>query len=111
MASETTVHLAGRGVVWRELDAIRVKGRSEPVKIYEPIAAADAATPAEIANLKSYAAGLERWRARDFAGAAAAFAQTAAGDPPAARFLKRAEDLMKNPPGESWQPVNALEEK
>ena len=33
IASEATVELTGRAFVWRELDAIRVKGRSQPVRI------------------------------------------------------------------------------
>ena len=35
IASETTVGLTGAAFAWRELDEIRVQGRSQPVKIYE----------------------------------------------------------------------------
>ena len=35
IASETTVALAGEAFAWRELDAIRVKGRNQALKIYE----------------------------------------------------------------------------
>lgn len=111
MASDTTVALAGPSFVWRELDAIRVKGRGEPVKIYEPIAARGAETPADTAKVTAYAEGLKRWRSRQFAAAAEAFGRIADGDPPAALFLERVQELAKNPPGADWEPINTLEGK
>ena len=59
----------------------------------------------------AYAAGLERWRARDFAGAATCFERVAGSDPPSALFLARARRLALEPPGGGWEPVNALESK
>jgi class 3 adenylate cyclase/CHASE2 domain-containing sensor protein len=110
LASETTVAAAGDAFSWRELDAIRVKGRAGTVKIYEPLAPAGEATAEQMSRAKSYAEALTRWRARDFAGAAETFA-TLAGDPPAARFAERARQLARHPPPPDWEPVNALEEK
>lgn len=111
MASETTMLLAGRGFTWRELDAIRVKGRGEPVKIYEPVTISGQETPADVTKLKAYAEGLARWRARDFAAAADAFARVAGDDPPSALFLQRAREHVATPPGADWEPVNTLEGK
>jgi adenylate cyclase len=105
-ATETT---AGDGFVWREIDAIRVKGRDGAVKVFEPLAAKGQATPQQNARAAAYAEGLARFRARDFAGAAAHFAR--AGDPPSLMFQQRAEALAQTPPGPDWQPVNALDEK
>ena len=45
MASETTVDATGAAFAWRELDGIRVKGRNQPVKIYEPLAALGEESP------------------------------------------------------------------
>jgi adenylate cyclase len=111
MASDTTVGRAGRGFVWRELDAIRVKGRGEPVKIYEPVAVSGQETSADLARIKAYAEGLARWRERKFSEAAAAFARAADSDPPSAEFLERAQELATNPPDADWEPVNTLEDK
>ena len=111
IASETTVAQAGDGFVWRELDAIRVKGREQAVKIYEPLAAAGEATAEQERRAKAYTEGLMRFRARDFAGAADHFGRAADTDPPSAAFFERARQLMRNPPGADWDPVNALEEK
>ena len=111
IASETTMALTGAAFVWRELDTIRVKGRVGATKIYEPLAAAGKATPQQLSCSQAYAEGLGRWRARDFAGAAEHFAQTASDDPPSALFFGRATEFARNPPGPNWEPVNALEEK
>jgi class 3 adenylate cyclase len=111
MASETTVARTGDAFAWRELDAIRVKGRMQPVKILEPIAEAGRVTPAQADCAAAYATGLARFRARDFAGAAEVFARIAAVDPPAALFRKRAQDLAAHPPGPGWEPVFTLEGK
>ena len=111
IASETTMALTGAAFVWRELDTIRVKGRVGATRIYEPLAAAGKATPQQLSCSQAYAEGLARWRARDFAGAAEHFAQTASDDPPSALFFGRATEFARNPPGPNWEPVNALEEK
>jgi class 3 adenylate cyclase len=111
VASEATVAAAGAGFAWRELDAIRVKGRAAPVRIHEPLAEADRVSPVQAAQANAYAEGLARWRARDFAAARDAFARFAAADPPAALFLARAETLAAAPPGPEWEPVATLTEK
>jgi adenylate cyclase len=111
MASETTMALTGQAFVWREIDAIRVKGRAGRVKVFEPLGAAGAVGPEQTARAKVYADGLARFRSRDFDGAADAFALSAANDSPSALFLARARQLMRCPPGPDWEPINALEEK
>jgi class 3 adenylate cyclase/CHASE2 domain-containing sensor protein len=111
LASEMTVALTGKEFAWRELDAIRVQGRAHPVKIYEPLANAGSETPDQSRIASIYAEGLARWRARDFEGAAARFAEIADDDPPAALFLARARAFASHPPGEDWEAVLTLEGK
>jgi adenylate cyclase len=111
MASEMTVALTGKAFDWRELDAIRVKGRSDPVKIYEPLAEAGQRTPEQSAKAAAYAEGLACWRAREFSRAADCFARVSAVDPPSALFRDRAKRLADNPPPPEWQAVNTLEGK
>lgn len=111
MASEATVSATEATFVWRELDVIRVQGRSQPVKIFEPIAISGQASADQLALVATYAEGLARWRQRDFAGAAASFAPIADIDPPSAVFLGRAKLCVARPPGPDWQPVNVLEGK
>ena len=111
MASEMTVALTGAKFAWRELDAIRVKGRVDPVKIYEPLAESGQQTPRQSTNAAAYAEGLGCWRARDFADAVKCFDRVAEVDPPSALFRKRAKQLADNPPPQEWVAVNTLEGK
>lgn len=111
LASEATVASCGETFAWREIDAIRVKGRTQAVHVFEPLATAGAETAEQTARGGAYAEALAAWRARDFGAAAAGFARFAATDAPAARFAQRAQDLAVQPPGTDWEPVNTLEGK
>ena len=111
MASETTMAQTGDTFAWRELDAIRVQGRGEAIRVFEPLAEKDAESGEQTKVAAAYAEGLARWRARDFANAADAFDRVAKIDPASALFAKRARVLIANPPPSDWTPVNALEGK
>lgn len=111
MASEMTVALTGTSFFWRELDAIRVKGRADPVRIYEPFAEAGRETTGQSGIAAAYADGLTCWRARQFDEAKRCFDRVAATDPPSALFSKRAAYFAANPPPHEWVPVNVLEGK
>ena len=111
LASEATVALTGTAFKWREVDAIRVVGRLQPLRVYEPLAPAGQETPAQAAQAETYAQGLACWRKRDFAGAAQLFARIADADPASALFMQRAQKLVLSPPGSDWEPINSLEGK
>ena len=99
IASETTRVAAGDAFAWRELDAIRVKGRAQAVKIYEPLGPAGDVTPELRSRAEAYADGLARYRARDFAAAAEQFAKIP-DDPPAARCSRSGRgNSQQHPPG------------
>ena len=103
--------LTGEAFAWRELDEIRVKGRSKPVKIYEPLEEAGRDRGRGERSAAAYAEGLACWRKRDFAGAVKCFERVAAIDRPSALFLPRAKALALNPPGPDWDSVCTLEDK
>jgi adenylate cyclase len=111
LASEATVTLTGAAFRWREIDAIRVLGRRQPLRIYEPLAPAGQETPTQSAHAQIYAEGLACWRKREFASAAELFASIADVDPPSALFMQRAKKLMLSPPPPDWEAINTLEEK
>jgi class 3 adenylate cyclase/CHASE2 domain-containing sensor protein len=108
LVSEMTVAATGQAFAWREIDAIRVKGRVQPVSVYEPLALAGRETTGQAACRLAYAEGLAAWRARAFAQAADCFARCAAIDPPARLFEQRARASVEQPPGPDWEPVNTL---
>ena len=111
IASETTVALTGETFAWRELDTIRVKGRSHPVRIYELLAHATQQASSNEAATVNYAKGLAHWRLGEFDTAAECFERSAEFDRPSLVFLERARKFSKNPPGREWDPVRTLEEK
>jgi adenylate cyclase len=111
IASRLTRDRTGSAIFWRELDAIRVVGIATPMEIFEPMAERGAETEVQRRVAEDYKGGLLLWRTRDFAGAAAAFAANAAGDPSSARFRDRASRLVAHPPGDGWEPVNNLDVK
>jgi len=112
IASDTTVALAGEAFAWRELDTIRVKGRTQSLKIHELMAAsASDLTGSQKTALADYAAGLSHWRAREFDLAAGCFERSAAQDRPSALFRERARQAADNAPDPDWEPVRSLLEK
>ncbi len=108
IASENTVALAGPTIAWRELDIVRVKGRTKAVRIFEPIALSGRETADQTDCAERYGEGLALWRAGDFAAAAAMFARFADADPPSARFLEKSKTMAREPPQENWDPVSTL---
>lgn len=111
MTSETTMAQTGGTFAWRELDAIRVMGRGEAIKVFEPLADKGAESAEQTKVAAAYADGLACWRAREFARAAEAFDGVAKIDPASALFARRAKALAANPPSPEWTPVNTLEGK
>jgi adenylate cyclase/guanylate cyclase len=111
IASETTVALTGEDFAWRELDAIRVKGRNQALKIYQLLARATELAPEQEVVVANYAEGLAHWRAREFDRAATSFGRSAESDRPSSLFRTRASELAENPPGQDWDPIRTLQEK
>lgn len=111
MASEMTVNKSRSAYTWRELDMVRVQGRDEPIRVYEPLAEKNQETQEQGIRAATYAMGLACWRARDFAKAAELFESAASDDPPCEYFARRARTLAAHPPPADWAPVNTLEGK
>jgi adenylate cyclase len=111
LASEATVTLTKTAFEWREIDAVRVMGRLQPIRVYEPLARTGRESAVQCAQAQTYARGLACWRKGEFASAAELFASIADVDPPSALFMQRAKSFMLSPPGPDWEPINRLEGK
>jgi adenylate cyclase len=108
LVNEVTKDLCGPGIVFREVDVVRVKGRDTPVRIFEPIgerADIDATTTQQ---METFVQGLALFRDRRFEDAAVHFKALSNADPVARSFLARAQDMAKNPPPQDWDGVNTL---
>ena len=109
MISERTRVLAGDAAQVRELDLIRVKGKHEPTRVFELLAA-----PEGKAALESFQAGLDAYRRHDWDAAEAAFKtclETDREDPAAAVYLQRVAHLRAEPPPNDWDGVWVFETK
>lgn len=113
VVSEYTAARVRRSFLLRELDCVRVKGRREPVRIFELVGRAiEGAADGEF--LEGFAAGLAAYRDRSFEKAAASFRDAALlrpRDGPTTLYLERLEAFRASPPVEDWEGVTNLTEK
>ncbi|MEQ1889473.1 MAG: adenylate/guanylate cyclase domain-containing protein [Alphaproteobacteria bacterium] len=99
---EQTAALLDDSFVLRELDLIAVKGRSIPLRIFEPVDEDSVARN----SVAGYALALARYRNRDFGGAASLWEKQAqAGDRPASVMAARARQLLDDTPLADWDGV------
>ena len=105
LVSEATRDAAGDAFAFREIDTIRVAGRSQPLRVFEPLGAADALAPAQLASRDRHEAGLAAYRARDFRGAVALLEAADARDAPSRALCARARGLAAAPPPSDWDAV------
>ncbi|MEO8602932.1 MAG: adenylate/guanylate cyclase domain-containing protein [bacterium] len=111
IASEATVRAAGDAVVVRELDQVRVRGRSGTVRIFEILGSGgtEAKWQAMIAHFHS---GLAAYRARDWDAARIAFEAAMAArmnDGPSDLYLRRLRQFSATPPPDNWEAVTTFE--
>jgi adenylate cyclase len=102
------------GIAFRELDTVRVKGRSSVVAIYEPIGVEGELEASVVERLTLHREGLACYRARDWVGADALFNKLAHHTPDAALYrlyLDRTAMLRLEPPDEDWDGSVAYREK
>lgn len=112
IASETTFAAAKHIVFGRELDSVAVKGKKEPVRIYEVMGKGTAqAWQAEL--IETFEQGLKAYRAMDWGAAIAHFQAcmrikkqaTGESDQTSHIYLERVATLKQNPPPADWDGV------
>lgn len=106
--------LAAPEFVYRPLDLVRVKGKNEPVAIFEPLGKPADLDPAVLDELAAWDAALARVRAQDWDGAQDAIAALRAAHPQRALYtlyLERIAHWRADPPGAGWDGVTTFETK
>jgi len=93
----------------REIDRVIVKGRAEPVDLYELLGRKGQTDPAKLAVAQRYAQALALYREGRFAEALAAF-EAVGTDPPAEAMAARCRQYITHPP-ENWTGVYVATEK
>lgn len=114
LLGETTALRVQDRFATRPLTRLRVKGKQTAIEVHELVGAhADLAADARD-FLRHYRDGYARYCARDFAGAAAAFAAARTLRPDDAmtlELLAQSERLRQQPPPDNWEPVLTLKSK
>jgi len=113
IVSKATLGATGGAFHQRFLDLVAVKGKREPVEVYEIL---DAEAPGIHAGpaLRAYDEGIVLYRDRDWLGAAAKFQEAlrmSPDDGPSAVYLLRCEELMRDPPSVDWDGVYVMTRK
>ncbi len=111
--SEATQLLVKDQMVCRELDFLRVKGKTEPTRIFELVADRETAGDTDFGWIADYENALELYRRGDWSAAADIFTRLSAlplEDKAAETMLHRCHYLIANPPAE-WDGILTMEEK
>ena len=107
ICGETTKD-AAPDFVYRDLDRVRVKGKNEPVAIYEPICRKEELDSGTKQDLSRHRMALRYFRGQDWDKAEAEFfGLKQSGRPHAVYdlYLERIALYRKDPPGENWDGV------
>lgn len=92
--------------LWREVDRVRVKGKDQPVTLFEPITAAQEATPALHQELALWHQALAAYRSQAWEQALAhlqALAQTFPQRRLYAVYTDRVREFQQQPPPADWE--------
>ncbi len=106
--AESTRRAAGDRIIARPLDVVAVKGRAEPVRVFEVLGLPSDDDPDQVALARHCEDGLARYLARDFEGAAAAYQAALAvrpDDRAARHLLERCLAYAAAPPPSDWTGV------
>jgi adenylate cyclase len=102
------------GFVVRMLDLVAVKGKAQPVAVYELIG-----RPGQFGRftpelLAAYERGIQLYRAQEFEDAAVVFSEVlehVPNDGPCMMYLERCQDLVAAPPPQDWDGVYVMTHK
>lgn len=111
MISELTAAALGDDYVLRRLDRLVVKGKTEPIAVFEVMGRKGQVADEVLARRAAFEQGLALHDARDFAAARAIFLTQAAVDPPSAVYAGRCEAYCETPPPTDWQGEFVLKTK
>jgi adenylate cyclase len=114
IAVGAATRLAAPEFVYRELDLVRVKGKNEPVAIFEPLGKPAELPAAVLDELREWDEALALVRARQWDEAAARIGRLREVHPTRALYalyLERIAVWRAQPPGEDWDGVTSFDTK
>ncbi|MCB0283275.1 MAG: CHASE2 domain-containing protein [Calditrichaeota bacterium] len=115
MIGEETYKKAGDKIIVRQLDLLRVKGKTAPVKVYELVGLQGKGIDDKKARvLDLFQRGFDQYLQQNWDWAINYFEQALSADrsdEPCQRYIKRCKVYKANPPGEKWDGVFVMQTK
>jgi len=115
MISQYTYEKAKDAVIARSIDRIRVKGRDEPVEVFELMGRKDEGLPENMVRCKEhFEAGSKLYLSQKWDEAIAEFRKSLEANPadgPSKIYITRCEEFKVNPPGDAWDGVYTMTTK
>ncbi|OGG47078.1 MAG: hypothetical protein A3F84_13970 [Candidatus Handelsmanbacteria bacterium RIFCSPLOWO2_12_FULL_64_10] len=114
MITHDTYERAQGAIEARQMDALRVVGKEEPVKVYEILGRRGQVDPARAEAAALFARGYEMYTQQYWDEAIAYFEaalKAYPNDGPSQIFVKRCQAFKLNPPPTNWDAVHTLESK
>ncbi len=114
LISDTTYELAKDEIIGREIDIIRVVGKTEPVRIYELVSQKGQLDERKTEVLGKFRAGINLYREQKWIEAKEYFKKILESDPydkPSQEYLKRCNEYEYLPPPGDWDGVFDLRSK
>ena len=114
LIGQRTAELAKNDVEVREIDLLRVKGKQEPVVVYELLARTGQLENNKRHVIQVYLEGLSAYKMRNFSTACARFSEAVALDPsdgPSRVYLERSNNYRQTPPPAEWDGVYEMTSK
>jgi adenylate cyclase len=114
IVGESTRSLTAQDFVYRELDRVRVKGKLEPVAIYEPVGAVGQVDKRTLDELKLFSQALKLYRAQDWDMAELQLINLLKIAPESRLYqlyIERIGEFRASPPGGDWDGAFTFEHK
>ncbi len=114
LISDETYEFAKEEVIARELDIIRVVGKTERVRIYELVSQKGEMDEKKTTILDKFRIGVNLYREQKWVGAKEYFEKILELDPydkPSQEYLRRCSEYENSPPSEDWEGVFELRSK
>lgn len=115
MIGQNTFDMAKEEIIVRQLDLLRVKGKTEPVKVYELVGLKEKGINEKKSQvIQFFEKGLENYLDQNWEKAIKYFEQALKIDPldgPSKRYINRCQQFMQKPPGEGWDGVYTMKTK
>lgn len=114
LISEAVQREIAEAILCRPIDVVVVKGKTELIRIYEPVSLIETSTQQDRERVECYATALEHYHGRRFPEAAALFEhylELAPGDRAAELLHTRAATCAETPPAADWDGAHRLDHK